>query len=394
MFYKVLKLIGSFWFVPLPEKFRTEFKTETIAMNVSRVKTTAVTFIILEAIIIAATIIFKKESALEPPRVYYLSMYVLLIIAMIVFLSVFSVLKKNISANGRVLAWGIAFSAFILLWCAGISLLDQKSSGQIIVYAIAVIAVSVVPVFEPVVLSAIYLSVQVVFLILLPSFNQTGVMPFGNTFNSTLIIILSVIISRMRYQSLIRDFINKKTIQEKNEELVRVNRELEVLSRTDALTGVFNRLVFDKSIHLEWNRCKRHAIPLSLLMIDADFFKKFNDNYGHQAGDEGIRLIAKILAASAKRSADVVTRYGGDEFAVILPHMNKEAALELARQIRDRVLGLKIPNAYSTCSEYLTVSIGVHSIIPHDEISVNDFIRNTDIALYEAKKERNAILAQ
>ena len=175
---------------------------------------------------------------------------------------------------------------------------------------------------------------------------------------------------------------------------MKINRELETLSRTDPLTGVFNRLVFDKMINVEWNRCKRHTIPLSLIMVDIDFFKAFNDNYGHQAGDEGIKRVAKVLSVSAKRSADTVTRYGGDEFALILPHMDKNAALELARNIRDRVFELKIPNEYSSCANYLTISIGVHTLVPYDEITINEFIRTADIALYEAKHERNAIVAE
>ena len=391
---KLFKFLKDFLFIPIPENYKMEFKTETNLINLSRVKTTAITFIVLEVIIVIATLLYKKDAFLEQIGFYYLVMYVSLIIAMIVFLLVFSRLRKNVSKNGRkILAWGITYSVFIVLWSAGISLMDQLTSGQIIVYVFAIIAIAVVPFFEPVILLVIYLAVQSLFIGFLPLFHQTGML-FGNIFNSTLLIILSLIISRMRFKSRVQDFNNRMTIQEKNDELVKVNRELEIISRTDSLTGVLNRLVFDKRMDAEWNRCKRHAIPLSLVMVDIDYFKAFNDNYGHQAGDESIKQVAAILAKCAKRSADTVTRYGGDEFAIILPHMYKKDALDLARVMRDRVFDLKIPHAYSSCSEYLTISLGLHTMIPYDEISINEFIRTADIALYEAKKDRNTVVAE
>jgi diguanylate cyclase (GGDEF)-like protein len=127
-------------------------------------------------------------------------------------------------------------------------------------------------------------------------------------------------------------------------------------------------------------------------MIDIDFFKAFNDNYGHQTGDDCIRLVAEVLSACAKRSSDVVTRYGGEEFAIILPHMENENALELAEKMRIMVEELAIPHAYSCISEYATISLGVNTIIPSDKSSVEEYIRTADKALYEAKKSRNNIV--
>lgn len=393
MLRKLINCIKCFFCIPIPKNYITEFKTETNSINLVRFKITAITFILLEAIIIIAEFISKKDAFLNQNGVSIV-LYVSLIIATAVCLLVFSRLGKNVSQNGRkILILGIIFSAFILLWCAGISLTEQLSSVQIVVYTIAVVSIAVLPLFEPFVLLFIYLAVQTVFLALLPGFHQDG-LPFDDIFISTLIISLSFVISRMRYKGCIQNFINRKMMQEKSDELAKANRELEVLSRMDALTGVFNRLVFDKTINTEWNRCKRHTIPLSLIMVDIDYFKSYNDNYGHQAGDESIRQVAKILAACAKRAADTVTRYGGDEFVVILPHMDKKDTLDLARRIRDRVFELKIPHAYSSCAEYLTISLGVHTIIPYDEISIKDFIRNADIALYEAKNDHNTIMAE
>ncbi|CEO89910.1 GGDEF domain-containing protein, partial [Syntrophaceticus schinkii] len=191
----------------------------------------------------------------------------------------------------------------------------------------------------------------------------------------------------------------KKIIQEKSDELERVNKELEEanqklekLSQTDSLTGIFNRSVFDRTIRAEWDRCKRHHSPLSLIMVDIDIFKAYNDNYGHQAGDDCIRWVAQSLRACVKRSSDIVARYGGDEFAVILPHVNRDTAVQFADQIRKKVLELAIPHPFSPVSPYLTISAGVQTLIPSDELSIEKLIRTADQALYEAKKEHNEVV--
>jgi diguanylate cyclase (GGDEF)-like protein len=133
-------------------------------------------------------------------------------------------------------------------------------------------------------------------------------------------------------------------------------------------------------------------MPLSLIMADIDFFKPFNDNYGHQAGDDSLKLVAAALAECAKKYTDAVIRYGGEEFTVILSHIEKERAAELAEEIRRNVENLKIPHDYSAISKYLTISLGVYTVIPSDELSMDEFIRKADKALYMAKsEERNKV---
>ena len=179
-----------------------------------------------------------------------------------------------------------------------------------------------------------------------------------------------------------------------NKELERANRELKISARSDALTGVFNRLVFDSILKAEWERCKRHLIPLSLIMINIDFFKAYNEHYGHQAGDDSLRRVAGALLISARRSSDTVSRYSGDEFAIIVPHLDKNYAFDLADQIRGKVAELGIPHEYSLAARHLTISIGVHTVIPDDQLSVNDFIRTAEIALSEAKKGHDSIVVE
>jgi diguanylate cyclase (GGDEF)-like protein len=201
----------------------------------------------------------------------------------------------------------------------------------------------------------------------------------------------------MRYKKQADEFYHKKLLLVKSAELLRVIKELEeknarlsLLSQTDALTSVLNRLGFEKKIREEWERCKSNSLPLSLIIIDIDFFKRINDRYGHQAGDECIRRIADILSAYTENSSNVVTRYGGDEFAVLLSDIDKEKAAETAERLREKVEHLAIPQAKRLAdSQAVTISLGVSSVIPSDASTIYEFIRNADIALYEAKKERN-----
>jgi len=397
VFIKLLQSIKKLFIISVSERYKREFTLAVHKYNVSRVKGVAGTFIVLEVVMIVVSL-FKHNN--QFPDICYSGMYVFLLTAMLIYLLLFIKLGRNIPANSTIIQiGGISFAALILYWCAGISLLDQLSYGQIIVYITALLAIAVIPLFSPLVLLSIYVPCQVLFVAFLPHFQQSGDVLFGNYVNSTTFMIISWVISRMRYSNYIEDFEYTKIIQEKNDELEKVNRELEEanrilekLSQTDSITGIYNRFVFDRTMLTEWDRCRRHSIPLSLMMIDIDFFKSFNDNYGHQAGDDCIRDVARLLRASAQRSSDIVARYGGDEFAIILPHLEKEEACQFAEKIRKRVLELAIPHEYSTVSPYLTISVGVHTIVPSDQSSIEEFIKTADEALYEAKKSHNKVV--
>lgn len=397
VFIKLLQSIKKLFIISVSERYKREFTLAVHKYNVSRVKGVAGTFIVLEVVMIVVSL-FKHNN--QFPDICYSGMYVFLLTSMVIYLLVFIKLGKNIAGNSTIIqVGGISFAAVILYWCAGISLLDQVHYGQIIVYVTALLAIAVLPLFSPLVLLSIYVPCQILFVALLPYFQQSSEVLFGNYVNSTTFFVISWVISRMRYLNFVEDFEYTKIIQEKNNELEKVNRELEEanrilekLSQTDSITGIYNRFVFDRTMLTEWDRCRRHSIPLTLMIIDIDFFKSFNDNYGHQAGDDCIRDVARLLRASAQRSSDVVARYGGDEFAIILPHMEKEEAYQFAEQIRKRVLELAVPHEYSSVSPYLTISIGVHTLVPSDQSSIEEFIETADQALYEAKKSHNKVV--
>lgn len=186
-------------------------------------------------------------------------------------------------------------------------------------------------------------------------------------------------------------------IQRKKAEtaLKKANQELERLAALDGLTQVANRRQFDKILQQEWYRLKRDRLPLSLILCDVDYFKSYNDRYGHLEGDNCLKQVALAIARASRRPADLVARYGGEEFAVILPNTNVEGALQVAESIRKEVERLKIPHALSGASQYVSMSLGVHSIVPTADNSPQELIEIADRLLYAAKQQgRNCAVAR
>jgi diguanylate cyclase (GGDEF)-like protein len=177
--------------------------------------------------------------------------------------------------------------------------------------------------------------------------------------------------------------------------LVKANQELERLATSDGLTGVANRRLFDEYLQLEWLQMFREQLPFSLILCDVDFFKLYNDTYGHLIGDFCLQQVATAIQNCVKRSADLVARYGGEEFAVILPNTDAKGAMKVAELIRQQVQALKISHVTSTVNEFVTLSLGVSSIIPNPDINPDLLIAITDKALYAAKQQgRNRIVLE
>ncbi|HHP7231236.1 MAG TPA: diguanylate cyclase domain-containing protein [Xenococcaceae cyanobacterium] len=179
-----------------------------------------------------------------------------------------------------------------------------------------------------------------------------------------------------------RDITEKKQMEI---HLQKANNELQYQANIDSLTQVANRRRFDEYIAQEWARCAREQQYLSVILCDVDYFKFYNDAYGHQAGDECLFQVAQGMNLAVKRPADVVFRYGGEEFAVILPFTQGDGALKVAEDIREEIQKLKITHDLSQVSHHVTLSLGVSSIIPNSKFSVDYLIAAADRALYEAK---------
>lgn len=175
-------------------------------------------------------------------------------------------------------------------------------------------------------------------------------------------------------------------VEERTRALAEANSNLETLANSDGLTKIGNRRRFESFLADEWHRAVRFKTEISLVMIDIDHFKRFNDKYGHQAGDECLRRVAEAFAETIKRPTDLVARFGGEEFAVVLGGTDAPGALNIAEQAVANVNALKIPHGESPTSDFLTVSVGIATMFATLETNEADLIKAADRALYQAKE--------
>lgn len=187
----------------------------------------------------------------------------------------------------------------------------------------------------------------------------------------------------------------EQQVAQRTAELERANQELQRLASLDGLTKVGNRRRFDEYLLENWQRLINEIAPMSLIMCDVDCFKSYNDNYGHLMGDDCLQRVAKAITCAVKHPAYLVSRYGGEEFAIVLPNTSARGGMYIAETIKIEIEWLKIPHIQSSVSKYVTVSMGVSSTIPSEQYSPQDLIAAADRALYEAKNQgRDRIVFQ
>ena len=180
-----------------------------------------------------------------------------------------------------------------------------------------------------------------------------------------------------------RELYKRKLVEKK---LLDLNQQLGKLAAVDGLTQVANRRIFDEFLTREWQRGKREKHSLALILCDIDYFKLYNDSLGHQSGDFCLRRVARTITKMVKRPADLVARYGGEEFAIILPQTSPQNALKVAETIRLKIKQLALPHPESLVSRYVSLSLGVTSIVPQQKYTQKQLLVTADKALYQAKK--------
>jgi len=198
---------------------------------------------------------------------------------------------------------------------------------------------------------------------------------------------VSFVVLNAKIRALQRIESTRTKLLEMSRDLAAANRELENLSRQDGLTEIANRRYFDTYLLTEVKRASRERHPMSLILADVDYFKAFNDCYGHQAGDDCLRRVASALKAVGRRPADLAARYGGEEFAMVLPSTAMEGAVDVAKSLARAIDALAIPHVRSGVSTNLTLSQGIASLIPVHDTKSETIIEFADQALYQAKQQ-------
>ena len=220
--------------------------------------------------------------------------------------------------------------------------------------------------------------------IMILAFQPNGVQGAVNIGAAVFATVLGLIISRILYLNRARDFFSAKVIELQKQELEKANLKLARLSFYDGLTGIPNRRHFEDFFDREWRRGVREGGSLSVIMIDIDFFKKYNDLYGHLAGDDCLRQVAGALSRTVSRPGDIAARYGGEEFIVVLANVDNQGAMQIAQKLCDVAADLNIEHQESP-SGRVTISLGLASGRPDRDSQPQDLIQAADEALYEAK---------
>jgi diguanylate cyclase (GGDEF)-like protein len=218
----------------------------------------------------------------------------------------------------------------------------------------------------------------------------------GNVAGFTVIIYSGIALHLLRksnkaYEKSIHlNFEHKQEIEKRKQ----IEKELQYLSRKDSLTGLFNRRYFDEMLTVEIGRAKRNNLQLCLVMFDIDYFKEYNDKYGHVSGDNCLIKIAQIADSLVSRQGDIIARYGGEEFAIILPNIELKGAVLFANALQELIQSENIAHADTKLANLkcVTVSLGVTKLMLDKQTSTSELIENADTALYEAKNRgRNRV---
>lgn len=182
-----------------------------------------------------------------------------------------------------------------------------------------------------------------------------------------------------------RMFLQGELLREDRHRIAMLAEELSRQALVDGLTGLANRRQFDQALRREWARALREEQPLALIFADIDYFKPYNDHFGHQEGDDCMRVLAGVFRQQARRATDLAARYGGEEFVLLLPGIGRGAAIQRAEDLADAVRACQLPHPRSECAPVVTVSVGVVSAMPDSRTGEEELVRRADQALYQAK---------
>ncbi|HPF21309.1 MAG TPA: diguanylate cyclase, partial [Syntrophomonas sp.] len=248
----------------------------------------------------------------------------------------------------------------------------------------------------------------------LPYYQPSTNILIGHYANGSIFIIFLLYFARTNYIGFVQNFINQKIIEEKSLELTQINarlmneiqiservknelatanQQLRIISSLDALTGIPNRRRLDEVLLELWSKAVAQQYAYSIMMIDIDFFKRYNDTHGHLAGDRCLQAVAEVLNHCRRESLDFVARFGGEEFIFVTVGLNRQESLALAERIRAEVEALGIEHQSSSVASNITVSIGISHLYPNKEDRLDLFMEKADKALYQAKADgRNRLV--
>ncbi|MBN1624172.1 MAG: diguanylate cyclase [Clostridia bacterium] len=356
--------------------------------NISRLKLAGLVFLIIEIIMLAWLLLGGIINPANPADSTILFLYAGIILFLSIYLLFFVYVSKKAKIKNMtfIRLFIITGLMLVLIWGVFLVLFEHTEGFLPSAYILIMMSIGIIPYLNFWEISVTMIPSQILitlYVVTTRSFNYTA--STNILFDSWSFCLISILISTLIYKMRISNY--KKDIM-----LLEQNDMLKQHSEIDALTGIYNRRKLDEELENEWQRSSRSQKPLSFLLIDLDHFKKYNDTYGHMEGDICLKKAATVMAETLKRSTDVIFRYGGEEFAAILPFTSLDAACLVGEKLRKNIENAQIEHVNSSTG-YLTVSIGVSSAIGNHEKSPEKLCLEADKALYAAKKSgRNKVI--
>jgi len=397
--------------------YQDEFTIEIARFNLQRGKLLAAIIIGIELVLLIIELFYHPENTgFEYGR--YTLMYLLMIVVSGGVWLVFSYLEKKADQKAFFIkamqVTSLSYITFLMVWGAVISLFDQSLYGNIVVFMVNILFASYMFYMKSTSILIPQLIAAGVLLIGLPYFQPSRDILIGHSINAGIFVVFAWVMARANYSSYLQSFLNRKLVEEKtflltqtNVELVKeiqsreetqkeleaANEQLTIIATLDALTGIPNRRRLDQSLQEHWSMAVKEQLSLAIMMIDIDFFKLYNDTYGHLAGDRCLQAVAGVLDESRKEMTDFVARFGGEEFLFVATGIPQAETRLLAEKIRSEIEELAIDHPVSQVSPYITASIGISWHLPDNTNKLSESLEQADKALYQAKEEgRNRVV--
>lgn len=388
MFFRLKNLL----FFRISDEAKLPFGIEICRINILSAKVTALVLILTSLVFTVVYFISNHYS-----NFLIELMFITLFIITSAYYFILDRLSKNIEKHlGVIKLISYIYFELVLIGAAAFSAYHQDKAVFGLIYMALIFIISFCFYCDSVKLFLIFGISHMFYTVMSFFINGVTDLFFTSTILTGMYVTVSYILSRLTYRSKYYEYVTKVIIQQKNEQLSRLNAELmesnsllKKLSYTDSLTGLNNRRHMNEILQIEWKRCRKAKCPLTLLMIDIDNFKALNDLFGHPVGDDCLQQVAVLMKQFLDDSNAILARYGGEEFLVALPCINEQQAFSIAEQLRSRVEKHMFVWRGHGAEIVITISIGVASVVPSDEYSIDDLIYSADKSMYKAKEKKN-----
>lgn len=374
--------LHSLIYFPYEEKYRDQLELGMVSLNYKSERVIAWVMLITQIFMILVFTFRPGSIFYSFRRLRYVIAYTVLCAGLLVLLSLHRRAKDNWRLHSRLC---ISFGVLLSLWIGCISYLDALGDVSIIVYCSFLPMMAAFLIVPPFILSIllIFTCILTNCLVLGTPYGHENV--FSTLVNSIFICVLSIVYAYRMYHARLTGIYDKIIIDQKNRQLEAANEKLDLLSMTDTLTGLGNRRYLEESVRSPLEKYGIHMGSLAVLLLDIDFFKQYNDRYGHQQGDLCLQAVASVLSSCAEDDNFHAVRYGGEEFVLVITGLSSDVIMEKTEQIRKSVASVQIPGPIKAGTS-VTVSVGVSFHESWEPGLLETAISEADRALYQAKQ--------